>query len=778
MANQARQVKWSYDLANVVPEDDPEMIGFQKFKEMFGEDANIIALGIKDSAIYKVDNFRKLLYLSDELSTLKGVNNVLSFPSIQRLVKDTENKKFDLENIFESIPDDQHSLDSLVKLATAQKFYDGQLINHENGAMLILISIDKEVLNSSKRVLITEDVIMLGNLFTQDSGIELHYAGLPFVRSVVMERVKQEMMMFIGFSVLITGLIMLIFFRSWTAVIFPLVIIGVVVIWVMGSLALLDYKITILTGVIPSIIVVIGIPNSIYLLNKYHAEFGEHGDKMKAISRVVRKIGLVTLITNTTTAVGFIVLAFTEIIILKEFGIIAGVNIMATFLVSIILLPSVFSYLPAPSLRHLKHLEFKPLDRLLTGFDVLAHRHSYIIFTVSGIIIALSIIGLYKINAVTYMVDDIPSDSIIKKDLTFFEDNFGGIMPLEIIVDTQRPKGVLDLKNLKVIESFEKFLGDQKVMSRPVSIVSFIKASRQAFYNNNPARYELPNNRDKNFILRYFRNESKDRSMMNSFVDSTGQIMRISIQIADIGSIKLDSLINGVLIPKKDELFKDTSLQATITGTTPIFIKGNRFLIQNLQLSFLMAFSIIAFIMGLLFVNARMIILSLIPNVIPLLITAGIMGYLGIPLKPSTAIVFSIAFGISVDYSIHFLARYRQELFSNNFFVPVAVSKSMRGIGPSMIYTSVVLFAGFIIFTISDFGGTVALGFLTSITLFISMLTNLIVLPALLLTFDDGKRRKDSHPIIEQYDGFYQEEEDEEINLEKIEVDSTTTISQ
>ena len=778
MANEARQVKWSYDLANVVPEDDPEMISFQEFKRLFGEDANIIALGINDSAIYKVENFRKLLYLSDEIATLKGVNNVLSYPTIKRLIKDTENKKFITQDIFENIPDSQQSFDSLLELATEQKFYDGQLINHENGAMLTLISIDQEVLNSSKRVQLTEDVLMLGSLFTEDTGIELHYAGLPFIRSVVMGRVKQEMLMFIAFSVLITGLIMLIFFRSRTAVIFPLVIIGVVVIWVMGTLALLDYKITLLTGVIPSIIVVIGIPNSIYLLNKYHSEYGEHGDKTMAISRVIKKIGLVTFITNTTTAVGFIVLAFTDINILKEFGIVAGINIMATFVVSIILLPSVFSYLPAPSTRHLKHLEFRPLDKLLTGLDLLAHRHKYAIFTVTGFIIILSIVGLYRIHAVSYMVDDIPDDSIIKKDLVFFEKNFGGIMPLEIIVDTQKPKGVLNLKNLTVIESFEKFVGDQEVMSRPISMVSFVKASRQAFYNNNPSRYELPNNRDKNFILRYFRNDDQQSSLLKSFVDSTGQKMRISIQIADIGSIRLDSLINQVLIPEKDKIFSGTSMTATITGTTPIFIKGNRFLIKNLQLSFLMAFGIIAMIMAILFVNARMIILSLIPNVIPLLITAGIMGYLGIPLKPSTAIVFSIAFGISVDYSIHFLARYRQELFSNNFFVPAAVSKSMRGIGPSMIYTSIVLLAGFIIFTVSDFGGTVALGFLTSITLTISMLTNLIVLPALLLTFDDGKRKKDAHPLIEQYDEFYQEEEDEEINLEKIEVENATTISQ
>ena len=245
--------------------------------------------------------------------------------------------------------------------------------------------------------------------------------------------------------------------------------------------------------------------------------------------------------------------------------------------------------------------------------------------------------------------------------------------------------------------------------------------------------------------------------------------MRISLKIADIGSIRMDSLINNVIEPKKDQIFSDTELTAKITGTTPLFIKGNKFLIENLKFSFLLAFIIISLIMAALFQNIKMIIISLIPNIIPLLITAAIMGYSGIPLKPSTAIIFSIAFGISVDYSIHFLAKYRQELFANKFFVPVAVSNSLRETGTSMIYTSIVLFFGFVIFAASEFGGTVALGFLTSTTLFIAMIANLVVLPSLLLAFDDGKRKKDAHPLIE-FEGFYHEAEDEEIDLTQIKV--------
>jgi uncharacterized protein len=772
MGYHARNVQMSFEFAKTVPVDDPDMIELLNFRELFGEDGNLVALGILDSGVYETKNFKKLYKLSRQLDTISGVNSVLSLPLIQRLEKDTVNLKFDVKPIFASgIPDNKHDFDSLIQVAFDQKFYSGQLVNEKNGATLVLISINGEVLNSPKRIVLTQKIIDLGTAFEAETGIELHYAGLPFVRSVVASKVKNELQFFLLLSVAVTGLILFFFFRTWDAVVFPMAIIAIVVVWVMGTIVLFGYKITILTGLIPPVIVVIGIPNSVYLLNKYHQEFEKHGNKIMAISRVIRKIGLVTLITNFTTAVGFLVLASTDITILREFGIVAGINIMATFMVSIILIPAVFSWLPSPGGKQLKHLKFKGVDFILNQMDILIHRHRTIIYSVTASLIVISAIGMYKVEAVSYMVDDLPASSEIKQDLLFFEKHFSGIMPLEIVVDTQKRRGVIDSKNLQKVDELEKFLASQRDISKPVSLVSFVKASRQAFYNNNPARYGLPNSREKNYILRYMRNQSDSSGLFNSFVDSTLTKMRLSMQIADIGSHKMDSLINGVIQPKIDSIFGDTDLKLSITGTTPLFIKGNKFLINNLWFSLCLAFIIIAIIMAILFVNFRMIIISLIPNVIPLLITAGIMGFAGIHLKPSTALIFSIVFGISVDDSIHFLAKYRQELFANKFFVPLAVSKSLKETGASMMYTSIILFAGFVIFVGSDFGGTVALGILTSITLLIAMITNLILLPSLLMTFDNGKRRKNAHPLIEQYDdGFYQADEDEEIDLDLIRV--------
>ncbi|MFY0599954.1 MAG: MMPL family transporter [Cyclobacteriaceae bacterium] len=760
MGYKSQDIQWSYDMVNIVPENDPDQQYFKEFKEIFGEDGNIMAVGVKDSSVYQHENFRRMRFLTDELARIDGVKAVLGLPNLQMLRKNTGKKRFELTPVFPEIPSDQDKLDSLLSVANDLKFYSGQLVNAENGATLILVTVDREKLNSEDRFTMIDDIVRAGDQFEEVTGIKTHYAGLPYVRAVNTQKIKQELNKFLIFSVVVTGLILFFFFRSVKAVFFPLVIIGVIVVWVMGSLALLQYKITLLTGLIPSIIVVIGIPNSVYMLNKYHHEYSTHGDQRKALGKIIQNIGVVTFITNFTTAVGFFVLIFTEIPILKEFGIVAGLNIMCTFVVSTILIPSVFSLFEPPSQRHLKHLEFKALDIVLKFLDVTVRKHRKLVFVLTSILVVASFYGLLQIKSNSYMVDDLPEDSPLKHELEFFEENFSGVMPLEVIVDTGKKKGVQRLSNLRKINEFEMFLDSMDFISQPVSVVSFIKAAKQAFYNQKPAFYSLPTSRESGFILSYLKEESDQDGIAKSFVDSTGQLIRISLKMPDIGSVKMDSLVTDIITPKIEQIFGETDMDVRITGTVPLFIKGNKFLIDNLITSMIFAFIIIAIIMAILFRSVRMIIISLIPNIIPLLVTAGIMGYFGIPLKPSTALIFSIAFGISVDDSIHFLAKYRQELIQHNYFVPIAVSRSLKETGSSMIYTSIILFFGFVIFTASEFGGTIALGKLTSITLLLAMLTNLIVLPALLMQFDTGKVNKKEHPLIEEFPEFKEPDEE------------------
>ncbi|MFN8314787.1 MAG: efflux RND transporter permease subunit [Cyclobacteriaceae bacterium] len=795
MGYYASRVEMSYELNRTVPPEDPDMVFLNQFKKTFGEDGNMMAVGFRDSAIYQLENFKALTQLGKDIRKLNGVNEVVSLPRLRVILKDTAHQKFYSAPLFPEDISSQQQLDSLLKVSEGQRLYEGQLVNPKNGAILMLVSVEKEYANSALREKLTSGLLVIGNDFTQKTGIQVRYAGLPFMRSIVAQQVKKELSMFTILSAIVTGLIMLIFFRSVRAVIFSMIMIGVLVVWTLGTIALLGFKITLLSGLIPPVIVTIGITNAIYLLNKYHVEYDKHGNKIEAIQVVVQKMGLATFLTNLTVAIGFLTLLSTDITILREFGIVAGINIIGLFVVSLIMIPGILSWLPEPSSKHLRHLTFPILGGFVRGIDLLVHRHRAIIYSGATIITALAVVGILRLQSVSFMVDDIPEESQIKKDLKFFEANFSGVMPLGIEVDilSKRRRPLLEPNNLKEIDKFESSLDSIGVISRPLSIVSLVKAARQAFYNNNPARYDLPNSKSEAaFILRYIKGQSDSSGMSNkllrSFVDSSFNRMCIKMQMADVGSKRMDSLVQFVIQPKADSLVaalkrnlrsdKD-SVGVAITGTSKIFIKGNKFLINNLTESLVLAFLLITLSMAFLFANARMILISLIPNLIALMITAGIMGFMDIPLKASTALIFSITFGISVDNSIRFLAKYRQELLATRFFVPRAVSESILETGKSIIYTSVALFAGFIIFAFSDFGGTIALGILTSTTLVISMFTNLILLPALILTFDKPRKENSEKLPIDDFDAtFYGEGEDEEIDLDKIKIHDRNGMSE
>lgn len=775
MGYYASKVEMSYDFARTVPLDDPDMIDLNKFRAQFGEDGNVIAVGVKDSSLYQLKNFEAYQQLTRDIKNIEGVKEAISLPVLPIMIKDTANRKFYSRRIFPDEIATQAELDSLLAIALNQKIYSNQLLNPTNGAAMMAVSVPKEVMNSSKREAVAQALQDAGKKFEEKTSIKIHYAGLPFIRTLVANAVKKEMQIFLYASMLVTGLIMFAFFRSFKAVLFSMIIIGIVVIWTLGTLALMGFKITLLSGLIPPVIVTLGITNAIYLLNKYHLEFAKTKNKLDAIRVVVRKMGLATFLTNLTVAIGFLTLLSTDVIILREFGIVAGVNIMALFFVSLIMIPGIFSWLPIPTEKHLRHLNFPIMKGFLNLIDIFVHRHRSLIYVGSLLLALVSAYGIFQLQSLSFMVDDIPEESQIKQDLKFVETNFNGIMPLEFVIEfhTKKRRPIFDIKNLNKISEFESFLDSIPEMSTPLSIVSGVKTIKQAFYNNNPEKYQLPASREEGaFILRYLQGQTDNSGLFNSFVDSTFSKMRISTRIADIGSARLDSLVQAIE-PRMKSIFVSTerdSILTSITGSTKLFIKGNKFLIDNLRESLLLAFLLITLSMAILFANVRMIIISLLPNLLALMITAGLMGYFNIPLKPSTALIFSITFGISVDNSIRFLAKYRQEILSNNFYIPRAVSESIMETGKSIMYTSIVLFAGFIIFAFSSFGGTIALGLLTSITLVISMFTNLILLPALIMTFDRPKGRK-GDLLIDDFDpGFYGESEDEEIDLTRIKI--------
>jgi predicted RND superfamily exporter protein len=774
MAWKAKDVEMTYDFAQVVSPKDPEMVYFQQFKKQFGEDGNVLVLGMQDSAIYKLKNFAELRVLTDTLAKVPGVSGVLGITKLPQLLRDTATNKFVARPIFAGSPHSQPELDSLMRIVNSQEFYKGQLISPSTGATLVAVTMDPAYLNSSRRQAVMNNILAHAQRFEKKTGINLHYAGLPYVRSTMTSKVAGEMKLFTFLAMLVTGITLLVFFRTWSAIVFPLLVVGVTVVWCIGSIVLLGFKINLLTGLIPSIIVVIGIPNCTYLLSRYHYDYRKSGNQMLAMTRVMGKIGLVTLMNNTTTAVGFIVFAFTDIAILYQFGLVATVNIFAAFIISFILIPAAFTYLPPPTPKQLEHLDAAPLTKLLEFFDHLVLHRRATVYGLGIIMVAIAGFGISRIESVSYMVDDLPKKSSVNSDLAFFEKHFHGVMPLEFEVVTKKKKGLLNLKNLEKINQFEKFLRTQPELSPPISLVTFIKAATQAFYNGDPQFYRLPDNSEKNFILSALSNSKgtagTDSKLFRSFIDPNQQKARISLKIADIGSNNLDTLMNTKIRPAMARIFNDSTVTIRPTGTTIIFTQGNEYLIHTLRESLFWAFGLVGFVVLLLFRSFKTVFFALIPNFVTLVLTAGVMGFFNIPLKPSTALIFVIALGIDGDNSIHLLAKFRQEMAANGWRVREAVTVTLSEAGTSMIYTSIVLLVGFSIFAFSEFGGTKALGLLMTASLLITNFSNLILLPSLLVTFEKGKDYGVTNPawLLQYNKRYHDEDDDQDLDLNKM----------
>ncbi len=773
MAWFASQVQLSYEFSKAIPVDNSKYIEYQAFKQQFGEDGNLLVMGIQTDSMQELTFFQSFARLQRQLKKVNGVEDVLSITSAVVLVKDSVTEKLNVQPVFPDSIKTQAALDSAHGLLAQLPFYRKLLYNPDSKVYMLGVRINKELLNSKARNAVVDEVVQLAEAFEVLHKTDVHLSGLPLVRTVMSTRIADEMKLFLLGSVLLSAFILLLFFRSFSATLLSMVVVVMGVIWSLATMVLFGYKITLLNALIPPLIVVIGIPNCIYFLNKFHTEFKKSRNKNKALISMVGRMGIVTLFCNIAAAIGFAVFALTKSAILKEFGVVAGINIMVLFVLSFVFIPVVLSYLPAPKKRHVRYLENAWLNRMLMRIESWVFRHPRYIYAVTTVLVLVSLAGILRLKSVGYIVDDLPKNDVLYTDLKFFETHFAGVMPLEIVVDVKRKQGVTrQLSNLQRIDSLIQFLALRPEMGRALAVTEGLKFARQAYYEGDTSMYALPTEFDLAFLASYLQAKGDSASRNNnfsklvaSFMDSTRQRARISINMADVGSDSLPKIL-AVVEQRAEEIFNRDSLEyarelaagtiaaadidssrlkrkadVMLTGTSVTFLEGSRFIINGLKESIFWAFLLIALTMLYLFRSFRILFCSLVPNVVPLMITAGTMGWVGVPLKPSTVLVFSVALGIAIDVTIRFLINYKQELPNYDNRVIPTVKQTIRHTGISIIYTSLVLVAGFIIFCFSNFGGTQALGWLTSLTLLVAMITNLVLLPVLLHTTASDRKK-------------------------------------
>jgi len=745
LATQWKNMRFSFTEANLLPDDHAANIEYNQFLDKFGDEGNVILLGVKDSTLFKPENFTSWKELTQKLEAYPEVDYAISVSNLQQLKKFEDPSRFEMVPF---IPEENPSASQLQgyqdQLYNELPFYENLVYSSHSNTLQSAIYLDKDIVNSKERkVFVLEELQPLLDNFETQTGIDIKVSGMPYIRTLNSQNIIDEIGLFILAALGVTSLIFFFFFRSVRATIISMITVCIGVMWAFGIIGLLHYEITVLTALIPPLIIVIGIPNCIFLINKYQQEIKKHGNQAKSLQRVITKVGNATLMTNITTASGFATFILTDSTLLKEFGIVASINILAIFVLSLLIIPIIYSYMNLPRRKHLKHLNKRWIGAFVGWMEKMVRHRRISIYITSIVLLVASIIGIYTIKISGSLLEDMPEDAQFFQDIKFFEEEFDGVMPLEIMVDTKRKNGVLKSANLKRMEELENHIADFPEFSQPVSVTRLVKYSKQAFYNGEAKYYQLPSSQEQNFILPYAKGFSSNENLLTAYVDSTGRYARITTYMKDIGTDKMEELEED-LWQEIHKIFPEERYEISMTGKALIFQKGTNYLVKNLIISLSLAILLIAIFMAWMFRSFRMIIVSLVPNLLPLLVTAGMMGFLGVPIKPSTILVFSIAFGISVDDTIHFLAKYRQELKANNWKIKRSVYAALKETGVSMFYTSIVLFFGFSVFMISSFGGTVALGGLVSATLLFAMLANLLLLPSLLLSLEKNIANKET----------------------------------
>lgn len=741
---QWKNMQFSNTEANILPDDHPATVQYNAFKNIFGEEGNAIVLAIRDSSLFTPSKFNRWNKLSKQLEAFPEIDFVVSTDNLKVLVKDDEKQEFVMEPFVKDAPKTKDEVDQLKNhLFKELPFYDNLIYNPKSGTIQTIAYLDKDIMNTAVRnEFILNDLADLVKNFEEETNLDVRVSGMPYIRTWNTKSIVDEIGIFIGAALLVTSIIFFFFFRSFRATLISMCVVIIGVMWAFGILGLFKYEITILTALIPPLIIVIGIPNCIFLINKYQQEVKKHGNQALSLQRVISKIGNATLMTNITTASGFATFIILDSDLLKEFGIVASINIIGIFILSLLIIPILYSFMPLPKNKHLKHLNKKWIDFFVDWMERMVRHHRIGVYITSVIVLILSIIGIYQIEITGSRIEDLPKETHYFKDIRFFEEEFDGIMPMEIVVDTKRKNGAIKPATLKRMDQLGTVIEETPELSKPISLVNLVKYSKQAFYNGIPKYYQLPTSQENTFIMDVARKSSNDGNLLESFVDSTGQTARVTTFMRDVKIDRMEEIEQDML-QSIAKFFPKERYNVFMTGKALLFLKGTKYLVKNLLLSLALAIGLISLFMAYLFRSFRMIIISLVPNLLPLVITAGLMGYLGVPIKPSTILVFSIAFGISVDDTIHFLAKYRQELAANRWQIKKSVYAALRETGVSMFYTSIVLFFGFSVFIISSFGGTKALGGLVSATLLFAMLANLILLPSLLLSLERSIANKE-----------------------------------
>ena len=731
-ALQLRETRFDYDFEKFFPIDDPETTFFFEHRTKFESDNDFLLIAIeRKDGIFDLPFLQKVDRYVDELSHLDMVTSVTSItrqPQVFLLPTGTAVTK-----PYIHLDTNQLKKDSIAI------YNSKELINtlvSDDAKSLCLFIKHEEYISKKKSDKLIKSIYKTTEKFDFDK----HFiAGRTVGQNFYIEKMNYEMLLYVGLSAILIVLFLFIAFRSAWGILIPQVILLGTLVWIVGLMGLFNQPINIILTTLPSVMFVVAMSDVIHLVSRYLDALRVEADKLDAIIVAIREVGMSTFLTSLTTAIGFFSLYFVNVEPIRVYGIVLGVGVLIAFFLTIVTLPVLFYLFPGPKYI-IKKKEAHFWAKYLQKWFIIVLKRRKIVLISAFVVILMSLIGLFKIEANNYLMDDMRADEPMKQDFNYLDEHYGGIRPLEMsVILKDSTKSFWDKDILMELDKVERFLENEYGAEVKQSLSQTVKVMNRSSHAGLPDYYEVPTSQR---TINSFKKKLKfveQGKLYHSLIDSNEVVTRISGGIGDVGNTVMQKK-NKALKTFLDQLESKDYLEFKLTGTSHLLDKNMSYLASSLVKGLLVSIGIVAFIMGILYRSFSMLVISIIPNMIPLIIVAGIMGYFGITLKTSTAIIFTIAFGIAVDDTIHFLGKFKHELMKGRSKM-YALKRSYLTTGKAMIITSLILCSGFLLLMISTFLGTFYMGMLLSLTLFFALLLDLTLLPVLLLLFYHPKKK-------------------------------------
>ena len=708
--------------------NDPKLDYYYDFIDKFGDDEFLI-IAMDGDDLFTGKKIKLINDIATRLESVKGVRSVISLASVY---KDKLSAPYFKEVLKRNKA--RSVLDVFEEKILDDPMYVNNIISSDGETTAIIATVAKGSPEARKE-LVKETREILSAVETENSMKEFFLAG-PSIVNTELDRMSQnDMKTFTPVMFAVALVILVILFKNISGVLIPAITIGINIMWTVGLFVIFGNKMNMVSGMLIPLVFIISLATTVHILNRFYLEVALSGDKRESILKTLRHICVPCFLTCVTTSIGFLSLVVSDVTPVKTTGIFMAAGIMMSFFVCITLVPGMLSLFPERMSRPFMNIkkdrsssnkEFQGIYGFIGKF---VRNNTIYVFFISLVFVGVAIYGVTKIDAESSIFESFPESSEITRSTEHIEQELMGLIPMDIVVDAGNTGSVFQPDVLMKMEKLQDYLKGIPEVTKSVSVVDYVKYLNKLLNKDNPDSPVVTKDKAIDYVK--LASLHGDSIVAGLYTEDYNE-GRVSVRMKNVGSSRYKLIVNDI-----ERFIKENfplSVSCAITGIVPLLMDMQGYLIESQIKTFTLAFILIFICIALLLKSTRIGMMSMIPNLVPIAITLGVMGYVGINLDVATIMIASVAIGISVDDTIHFLYRFKEE-FKKDGDHYLAIQRTLSGVGRALIFTTVVATCGFLVFCLSSFKAIQYFGLLTGITMVSALVADLFILPSCILLF-------------------------------------------